>query len=77
MSLDLTLDGQVVPFQEGETLYEVASRHGDKVPTLCYDKRLEPLGACRLCVVEVEGANGPLASCTTPARAGMVLVSRE
>ncbi|HIF39599.1 MAG TPA: 4Fe-4S dicluster domain-containing protein [Planctomycetes bacterium] len=73
MSLDLTLDGQVVPFQEGETLYEVASRHGDKIPTLCYDKRLDPLGACRLCVVEVEGANGPLASCTTPARAGMAV----
>ena len=52
---ELTLDGSSVPFEEGETLYQVARRHGDTVPTLCYDDRLAPFGACRLCVVEVEG----------------------
>jgi len=73
MTLELTLDGQVVPFEPGETLYKVARRHGDKIPTLCFDDRLEPMGACRMCVVEVQGINGPLASCTTPAQSGMVV----
>ena len=73
---ELTLDGSVVPFEEGETLYQVARRHGDTVPTLCYDDRLEPFGACRLCVVEVEGASKPLASCTTMAQEGMVVSTR-
>jgi len=43
------------------------------VPVLCYDPRLEPFGACRLCVVEVEGIRNPVASCTTKATPGMVV----
>ena len=69
----LTLDGVAVPFEEGETLYEVARRHRKEVPTLCYDPRLEPFGSCRLCVVEVEGMRAPVASCTTKATPGMVV----
>jgi len=69
----LTLDGETVEFTAGETLYEVSRRHAREVPTLCYDPRLEPFGACRLCVVEVEGIRNPVASCTTKAQAGMVV----
>ena len=69
----LTLDGEEVAFAPGETLYEVAQRHRRDVPTLCYDPRLEPFGACRLCVVEVEGARNPVASCTAQAAPGMVV----
>ena len=69
----LTLDGTEVSFREGETIYEVAQRAGREVPTLCYDERLETFGACRLCVVQLEGARNPVASCTTPAEAGMVV----
>jgi predicted molibdopterin-dependent oxidoreductase YjgC len=69
----LTLDGEEASFREGETIYEVAQRAGCKVPTLCYDERLEAFGACRLCVVQLEGARNPVASCTTPAEAGMVV----
>ena len=65
MTNELTLDGQAVPFEEGETLYEVSRRHGETVPSLCYDERLEAFGGCRLCVVEVVGNRTPLASCTT------------
>ena len=71
----LTLDGNEVAFTPGETLYEVASRVGKDVPTLCYDERLEAFGACRLCVVEVEGIRNPVASCTTRAEPGMVVKS--
>jgi len=69
----LTLDGETVSFTPGETLYEVAERARREIPTLCYDPRLESFGGCRLCVVEVEGARNPVASCTTRAEAGMVV----
>lgn len=71
----LTLDGAEVSFSEGETLYEMAERSGQCVPTLCYDPRLEPFGACRLCLMEVEGMRNPVASCTMPAASGMVVKS--
>ena len=69
----LTLDGEEVSFAAGETLYEVAQRHRRDIPTLCYDPRLEPFGACRLCVVEIDGARNPVASCTAQAAPGMVV----
>ncbi len=62
--LTLRLDGELVSFELGETLYQVAQRHGKEIPTLCYDPRLEAFGACRLCVVEVKGARAPVAACT-------------
>ena len=71
----MTLDGEEVTFAAGETVFEVAERSGREVPTLCYDPRLEPLGSCRLCVVEVEGSRAPVASCTTRATPGMVVRS--
>jgi predicted molibdopterin-dependent oxidoreductase YjgC len=70
-----TLDGQEVAFAVGETIYEVAQRNQKEIPTLCYDPRLEAFGACRLCVVEVEGIRNPVASCTTKAAPGMVVHS--
>ena len=66
----ITLDGELVAFAPGETLYEIARRRGKTIPTLCYDPRLESFGGCRLCLVEVEGARNPMASCTTKALAG-------
>jgi predicted molibdopterin-dependent oxidoreductase YjgC len=65
------LDGEEVPFEKGETIFEVAERHRREIPTLCYDDRLDPFGGCRLCVVELEGGRNPVASCTTKAEAGM------
>ena len=67
----LTLDGEEIAFTPGETVYEVATRAGKAVPTLCYDPRLEAFGSCRLCVVEVAGQRVPVASCTTRAEDGM------
>ncbi len=70
---EITLNGAVVPYTEGETLYEIATRLGTQVPTLCYDARLEAFGGCRLCLMEVEGVRNPVASCTTKATPGMVV----
>ena len=69
----VTIDDQVVEFREGETIYQIAQRCRREVPTLCYDERLEAFGACRVCVVEVEGIRNPVASCTTAASDGMVI----
>ena len=67
----ITLDGRPVAFTPGETIYEIAQRQGTFVPTLCYDPRLKPFGACRLCVVELKTSKNPVASCTTQATPGM------
>ncbi len=71
--MKLTVDGQTVEVQPGTTLLEAAHALGIGVPTLCYDERQEPFGACRVCMVGVEGAPAPLASCTTLCRDGMVV----
>ncbi|MYA71852.1 molybdopterin-dependent oxidoreductase [Candidatus Poribacteria bacterium] len=69
----IEIDGVEVTFSENETILEVAQRHEKEIPTLCYDPRLEPFGGCRLCIVELEGARNPVASCTTKATPGMVV----
>ena len=69
----MQIDGIEVTFTEGETVLEVAQRHHKEIPTLCYDPRLEPFGGCRLCIVALEGARNPVASCTTKATSGMVV----
>ena len=73
MQNKIEIDGVEVGFTEGETLLEIAQRHQKEIPTLCYDPRLEPFGGCRLCIVELEGARNPVASCTTKATPGMVV----
>ncbi|MFT7619926.1 MAG: putative molibdopterin-dependent oxidoreductase YjgC [Planctomycetota bacterium] len=72
-TLTMTLDGEAVEFQDGETLFEISERHKKEVPTLCYDERLDAFGGCRMCMVEVEGIRNPVASCTTKANGGMVV----
>jgi predicted molibdopterin-dependent oxidoreductase YjgC len=72
----ISLDGDEVDFTPGETIYEIAERHRKEVPTLCYDSRLDAFGGCRLCVVDLEGARSPVASCTTKATPGMVVRTR-
>ncbi len=67
----MILDGVEVPFTEGETIYQVAQRNEQFIPSLCYDPRLAAFGSCRLCVVEVEGMRAPVASCTAKATPGM------
>ena len=72
----LTIDDELIEFRDGETIYQIAERCRREVPTLCYDERLEAFGACRLCVVEVEGIHNPVASCTTMADDGMVVKTK-
>jgi predicted molibdopterin-dependent oxidoreductase YjgC len=69
----IVIDGGKYSFNAGETVLQVAQRNGIDIPTLCYMKNASPTGACRMCVVEVEGARTLLASCVTPATPGMIV----
>jgi len=71
--VSLTIDGKKVQAAEGSTILQAALDAGINIPHLCYDPRLEPYGACRLCIVEVEGLQGPVTSCTTTVADGMVV----
>ena len=65
------IDGDAVTVAPGTTVLDAARANGTAIPTLCFDERQAPFGACRVCLVAVEGAPGPVASCTTVAREGM------
>ncbi len=72
-TVTLTIDGKKVEVPEGTTVLEAAQTAGVYIPTLCHDPDLKPYGACRFCVVEIEGMRGLPTSCTTPATDGMVV----
>jgi formate dehydrogenase major subunit len=75
--MKVTIDGVEVVADEGATILDAARSAGRTVPTLCFDDRQDPFGACRVCLVGVEGARGPLPACTTPLRDGMVVDTRD
>ncbi len=67
----LTIDNVPVEVPEGATILDASKEAGVRIPTLCYVEGLQAIGACRVCVVEVEGARNLAASCSTPACNGM------
>src|SRR5687767_1300959 len=77
MSITLTVDGQLVIVPEGATVLDAVNRLGVPLPQLCKDPDRAPLGACRTCLVQVEGQRGFPASCSTPARDGMVVSTQS
>jgi bidirectional [NiFe] hydrogenase diaphorase subunit len=73
----LTIDGQHVAGAHDQTILEVAGEHGIRIPTLCHLKGLSNVGACRLCVVEVEGARRPALACMTTVEEGMKVTAHN
>lgn len=69
----ITIDGRQVRAPAGATVLDAARAAGIYIPTLCMDDLLKPYGACRLCLVSVEGLPYPASSCTTPVEEGMVV----
>ncbi len=69
--LEITVNNKTVTAKAGETILDVLKRTGIKVPTLCHMDGLLPTGACRMCVVEVEGRPGLVPSCAYPVENGM------
>ncbi len=70
-SIELIIDGQKVEIEEGASVLQAARKAGITIPTICDHKDLNPYGACRMCIVEIEGVRGYPTSCTTPATNGM------
>ncbi|NLP37352.1 MAG: 2Fe-2S iron-sulfur cluster binding domain-containing protein [Firmicutes bacterium] len=71
--VNLTINGITVKVPAGTTILEAANSVGIEIPTLCHHPALSKFGACRMCVVEVQGARNLSASCTTPVSEGMVV----
>ena len=69
----LTVDNIKVEVPEGTTVLDACRQVGARVPTLCYLEGVQAIGACRVCLVEIEGAKALVASCTQPATDGMVV----
>ena len=67
----LTIDGEPCTVEEGTTILQAARSLGKEIPTLCYLETLEPVNACRLCVVEVEGARVLAPACSREVEGGM------
>ena len=68
------LNGRKVSAPAGTMLVDAANAHGVEVPVFCYEPRLGPaIGACRMCLVEVEGSRGLQTACSTPVQADMVV----
>ena len=73
----LIIDGREVSATEGEMLHDAAKRGDVEIPVFCYEPKLgEPVGACRMCLVEIEGIPKLQTSCSTPVRDGMVVHTR-
>ncbi len=69
--LNVKIDGVDYQVPEGSTILEAARNHGIHIPTLCYLKEINAIGACRICVVEVEGAKTLVTACVHPVSEGM------
>jgi NADH-quinone oxidoreductase subunit G len=72
-TVTLTIDGVEVTAEKGELVIRVAERMGIAIPRFCDHPLLAPAGACRQCLVEVEGQRKPVASCTQAVAEGMVV----
>ncbi len=69
--MNVTINGTRCEANEGQTILQVARAHGIHIPTLCDMPELTPTGACRVCMVEVDGARGLMAACSSPVLEGM------
>src|SRR5687767_14418130 len=73
----LTIDGRAVEVPAGATVLDAVNHLGVPLPQLCKDPDRKPLGACRTCLVHVEGQRGLPAACHLPARDGMVVQTQH
>lgn len=71
--ITLTINGKQVKGKEGDTVLEICEANNIDIPTLCHLKGLTDVGACRMCLVEIEKERRPVPACTYPARDGLVI----
>jgi predicted molibdopterin-dependent oxidoreductase YjgC len=73
----ITLNGEEIAFAYGETILDIATRYDIDIPTLCHDERLAPAGACRSCLVQIEGERQLHPSCAYKAQDGQVVTTQN
>lgn len=71
--VNITINGMPVQAKDGETILDAATSVGIHIPTLCYWKGLNEIGACRVCVVEIQGIEKLVTACGNPVSEGMVI----
>jgi predicted molibdopterin-dependent oxidoreductase YjgC len=71
IKVKLTIDGKEIVAEKNDTILQAAKSAGIKIPTLCYHERLNPIGSCSLCVVEIDSHAEPVTACTTPVAEGI------
>ena len=75
--MEVRVNGAAIEVEPGTTVLAAAHAAGCEVPTLCFDDRLVPFGACRVCLVAIEGFSAPVAACTAICRDGMVIDTED
>ena len=75
-AIKLEIDGLEVEVPQGSTIMDAVRKAGVYIPALCHHPDLKPVGSCKLCIVAVEGIDYYPTACNTPAREGMVVVTR-
>lgn len=75
--IEIFINGQSCYATEGTTILQAARENNIDIPTLCYLKEINEIGACRICVVEVEGAKNLVTACVYPVREGMKIVTNS
>ncbi len=72
-TITITIDGKEITTEYGKTILQIARENNIYIPTMCYLTKVEPIGSCRMCVVEVEGVDGMILSCQEKAVDGAVI----
>lgn len=75
--VNLTIDNKAISVPAGTTIMEAAEANGIRIPRLCYLKEINEIGACRVCVVEIEGKEKLITSCNNIVEDGMVLYTNS
>ncbi|MBQ9428060.1 MAG: iron hydrogenase small subunit [Clostridia bacterium] len=76
-TVNIKINGKDYAVEKGITILEAARYAGIDIPTLCYLKEINEIGACRLCLVEVKGARGPVTACVYPVNEGMEITTNS
>lgn len=73
--MHITIDGETIEAAEGSTVMDTAASAGIYIPHLCHSPGLKPFGACRMCIVEIDGVRGLPTACTTKVADGMIVAN--
>ncbi len=76
-NVNIKINGMPLSVPEGSTILEAARLHNIRIPTLCYLKEINEIGACRMCLVEVKGARSAAAACVHPVNEGMEIITNS